>query len=149
MKNKKNHDGSVNAYQTTGKPGHGYTVDFSDPNFKYEIEEHIFDAVLVLNSKGYKTVTSCHGHSRFAYYFRKGIRYNNGPQVTIEFPYSMKLPNTFFIVTGENTTITSNNKVYHLSIKIRPVLEKLFTNKFLCSILTKYCERIPSVYSIN
>ena len=149
MKNKKNADGSVNAYQMSGKPGHGYTVEFNAPNFKDEIEENIFEAVLVLNSKGYKTVTSCHGHSRFAYYFCNAIRYNNGPQVTVEFPYSVKIPSTFFVKVAENKTISSNSKVYHLSIRIRPWLQFFFTNKVLCSIITKYCEDLPSVYSIN
>ena len=149
MKNKKNYDGSVNAYQVTGNPVYGYTVEFNNPEFKSEIEEHIFEAVLLLNSKGYKTVTSCHGHSLYDYYFHNAIKYNNGPQVTIEFPHSIKMSNTFFITVDENRAIVSNNKISHLSIRIRPILERFFTNKLLCRIITKYCEDLPSVYSIN
>ena len=148
-KNKKNKDGSINSYQITKELGHGYSVKFNTVDFQDEIEEHIFDAVLTLNNKGYNTVTSCHGHSKFAYYFKNAIRYNDGPQVTVEIPYSFKFPYSMFIETKENQTIESTQTGYYVSIRPKSWIRFFFTNKVLCSIITKYCERIPSVYSID
>lgn len=147
--NKKNHDGSVNSYQETGNPGSGYTVSFGNSNFKDEIEENIFEAVILLNSKGYETVTSCHGHSRFAYYFCNAITWNLGPVVTIKHTENINFPSTFFVTTSVNGTIPLTETHRYTEVHIRSWLEVFFTNKFLCSILTRYCERLPSVYDIN
>ena len=147
MQNKKNKDGSVNAFQQTGRPGYGVTVDFSDSNFKNNIEDNIVDAVLILNNKGYKTITSCHGHSRYNYYFKNSIRYNNGPQITIELPYKINLPNSLSISTVENSTIKSNTKNYYISIRVKPWFEYFFTNKFLCKMIEEYCNKLPSADS--
>lgn len=147
-KNKLNFDGSINSFQVTGKPGHGYSVPFNSNDFDKEIEPNILDAVLILNNKGYSTVTSCQGHSVYNYYFNNAIRYNDGPQVTVKLLNNTNLPNTFFVIVKENKTIEDNNYFY-LSIRIKPWIGKFFTNKFLCSILTKYCEDLPSVYSVN
>jgi len=148
-KNKLNFDGSINSFQITGEPGHGYSVPFKiSDDFDKEIEPNILDAVLILNNKGYSTITSCQGHSRYNYYFNNAIRYNNGPQITVKLLNNINLPNTFFVTVKENTTIEDNDYFY-LSIHIKPWIEKFFTNKFLCRILTKYCEDLPSVYSID
>jgi hypothetical protein len=147
-KNKLNFDGSINSFQITGKPGHGYSVPFNSDDFDKEIEPNILDAVLILNNKGYRTVTSCQGHSKYDYYFNNAIRYNDGPQVTVSFLKNVYLPNTFFVMTTENKSI-NDDRYFHVSIRIKPWIGKFFTNKFLCSILTKYCEDLPSVYSIN
>jgi len=149
MKNRKNKDGSVNSYAITSELGHGYTVSFGDPDFEKEIEENIFDAVFILNSKGYKTVTSCHGHSWFDYYFKNALRYNDGPQITIELPYEARLPFSVFLKFKQNQTIDCKQKVYNISIRPRRWLSFFFTNKVLCSIITRYCKDMPSVYSIN
>jgi hypothetical protein len=144
MKNRKNKDGSVNAYQDTGKLGQGVTVEFSDLNFKNNIEDNILDAVLELNSKGYKTVTSCHGHSKFDYYINKSLRYNDGPQVTIELPHKVNLPNSLLISTEENSTIQSDTKNYYISIRVNSWLRYFFTNKKLCNIIIEYCKEMPN-----
>lgn len=148
-KNKLNSDGSVNSFQITGEVGHGYSVPFNSNDFIDEIEVDILDAVLILNNKGYKTVTSCQGHSKFNYYFKNAIRYNDGPQVTIELPHSCSLPFSFFIQTKENETMDFEKSVQFISIRPRRWIRNFFTNKFLCSIITKYCERISDVYSID
>tara|TARA_B110000285_G_C14943912_1_gene523388 strand:+ start:92 stop:580 length:489 start_codon:yes stop_codon:yes gene_type:complete len=144
MKNRKNKDGSVNAYQDTGKLGQGVTVEFSDLNFKNNIEDNILDAVLELNSKGYKTITSCHGHSRFDYYINKSLRYNDGPQVTIELPYKINLPNSLLISTEENSTMQFDTKNYYISIRVNSWLKYFFTNKKLCSKIQEYCKKMPN-----
>ena len=145
MQNKKNKDGSVNAFQQTGRPGYGVTVDFSDSNFKNNIEDNILNAVLILNNKGYKTVTSCHGHSRYNYYFKDAIRYNTGPQITIQLPYKVNLPISLLISTTENLTIESNTESYFISIRVKSCFEYFFTNKKLCSIIEAYCKKLPNV----
>lgn len=145
MQNKKNKDGSVNAFQQTGRPGYGVTVDFSDSNFKNNIEDNILNAVLILNNKGYKTVTSCHGHSRYNYYFKDAIRYNTGPQITIQLPYKVNLPSSLLISTIENLTIESNTESYFISIRVKSCFEYFFTNKKLCSIIEAYCKKLPNV----
>lgn len=145
MQNKKNKDGSVNAFQQTGQPGYGVTVDFSDSNFTNNIEANILDAVLILNNKGYKTVTSCQGHSRYNYYFEDAIRYNTGPQITIQLPYKVNLPSSLLISTTENLTIESNTESYFISIRVKPCFEYFFTNKKLCSIIEAYCKKLPNL----
>lgn len=147
--NRKNYDGSVNSYYKTKQKGAGYSVDFYSKDFKDEIEENIFEAVLFLNSKGYTTVTSCHGHSRLAHYFCNTIRYTMGPQVTLKLPYNVKIPSTLFVQLIPNDTMENDEIYYYTKICIRPWLEIFFTNKFLCSIITRYCERLPIVYDIN
>ena len=147
MKNKRNNDSSVNAFRDTGNPGYGVTVEFSDSNFTDNIEDNILDAVLVLNNKGYKTVTSCHGHSRYSYYFKKSIRYNNGPQITIALPYKINLLNSLLISTTENSTINLDTNSYYISIRVKPWIEKLFTNKVLCNMIEEYCKKMPSFES--
>jgi len=144
MKNKRNNDGSVNAFQDTGTPGYGVTVEFSDSNFTNNIEDNILDAVLILNNKGYKTVTSCQGHSRYNYYFKDAIRYNTGPQITVQLPYKVNLPSSLLISTTENLTIESNTESYFISIRVKPCFEYFFTNKKLCSIIEEYCKRLPN-----
>jgi hypothetical protein len=147
MYNKRNEDGSVNSYKDTKILGHGYYVPFGDINFSNEIERNIYNSVLILNYKGYKTVTSCHGHSIFSYIFKKGLYFNSGPRVTVSFDRSVKLKNTLLIKTHINDSIDDGS--CNISIRVRYIFERMFTNKFLCAIIERYCEKLPYAYDIN
>lgn len=115
--NKKNKDGSINAYYENNKPGFGYTVSNDHPLFKEQIEENIWPAVATLVGKGYKTVTSCQGHSKEDYDKGKAIRYNGGPQVTIYFESEEEATNFINnfkndeVKASYNTTMNSRNYV--------------------------------------
>lgn len=146
--NKKNKDGSVNSFQLTENPGHGFYVPLHYTRFTEQIEEHILPAVLHLNSVGYKTVTSCQGHSLFDYLFKKAIRFNFGPQITIEVEkeVSKQLFTTvenFFVKVVENNTIEfdKSDKMF-VSFKIKFLLNFFFTNKFLCKQIYKVIQHV-------
>lgn len=147
--NEKNIDGSVSSYAKTKQPGHGYYVPFSNPNFQEQVEENILPAVMLLNSKGYKTVTSCHGHSFFDYFFNNGIRVNGGPQITVELLESevqqfINSVNSLLISTRINNSIEIGNQIgtVNISIKPRSLISKCFTNKFLCKQIYKAIENV-------
>lgn len=135
--NKKNKDGSVNSFQDTGTPGSGYTVPFSDSKFLDQIEENILPAVLNLNTKGYPTITSCHGHSILNYIFNQGIDINAGPSITIRVhktlvPYLETHFKNFFIKTVVNDSMEEFDEVINLRIVSRFFISLFFTNRFLC-----------------
>jgi hypothetical protein len=115
--NKKNHDGSVNSFHETQKPGHGYTIPISHPEFKSQIEPLIWPHVMLLISKGYVTITSCQGHSFLDYHLRGAIRKNDGPQITLklrserEVIKTVNKLNTLFVSCAQNTTMTKPTKV--------------------------------------
>jgi hypothetical protein len=145
--NKKNLDGSVNSFYITKEPGHGFFVPVSSKLFCEQIEEDILPSVLHLTSVGFKTITSCHGHSLYNYLFKNAIRFNFGPQVTVEVNQFdgirlLSLRN-FFVKTIENKTIEFDNvnKMY-ISFRIRFFLNFFFTNKFLCNQLYKAIQNV-------
>jgi hypothetical protein len=144
--NKQNFDGSINSFWKTKSLGHGYYIPFDNETFKNQIEENILTAVMLLNLSGYKTVSSCHGHSEFDRIFKKALRSNSGPQITVAVPnndllYFQKHFRSFFISTQVNNTIeiTDPNCTY-ISIFSRPIVSKILPNKFLCNHITKLCE---------
>jgi hypothetical protein len=146
--NKLNIDNSVNSYADTTDPGHGYYVPFNIPNFKDRIEEDIFPSVFILNANGFKTVTSCHGHSLYSFLFGNGLQFTFGPQITIEINkhdkrYIRKIFNNLFITTITNTTIkTENRDLIYISIRPRLVVNMLLSNQFLCKQIYKMCKGI-------
>lgn len=146
--NRQNIDGSINSYQQTKDPSHGYYVPFSDYNFLKQIESLILGSVILLNSKGIKTITSCHGHSFFKYCFRKGIKFNFGPQITVEVnpidSYKIKKHfNTIFLTTMKNNTIESRkDNMHYISIRPRALLSSLMPNSVLCQIIESRCKEL-------
>jgi hypothetical protein len=147
--NKKNVDGSVSSYYITNDPGQGCYVPFNNRDFIEQIEENILPAVMHLNSNGYKTITSCQGHSLFDYIFKNAIRFNYGPQITIEVDKSQvkKLVSTFsnfLIKVSINKTITINPITDSVYISIKPwfVVSFFFTNKFLCNEIYKVVNNV-------
>ena len=115
--NKKNKDGSVNSFQETQKPGHGYSIPISHPEFKSQIEALIWPHVILLISKGYVTITSCEGHSFLDYYLRGAIRKNSGPQITLKLKSEREVKqvvdklNTFIISCAQNSTMSKATKI--------------------------------------
>ena len=146
--NKLNSDRSVSSFSETATPGHGYSIPFDHKNFKDQIEEDIYPAVEFLNLLGYKTVTSCHGHSLYSFLFGNGLRFNSGPQITIEINKQdnhqvKKIFNNFFITTVVNNTINLvNQDLIHISIRPRLIVNILFSNQFLCKKIYKICKDI-------
>ncbi len=146
--NKQNIDGSVNSYQETKILGHGYHIPFDAKNFDTQIEKNIYNAVLLLNLRGYKTITSCQGHSRFDKIFNNGLRVNAGPQITVEVLNSevekfQKHFKTFFITTDINLTIEmKTNDSTYISIFPKSFIRNFLTNKFFCNKITELCETL-------
>ena len=143
--NKKNWDGSVNSYQDTGLPGHGYFVPFNDLNFEEQVEEHIFPVVLYLTAQGYVTVTSCQGHSLYSYLLGKSIRWNSGPQVTVIVEpvcvpeFKKKFSNHIFTVDENIVEVFGHGDKIGLSIRPRLWANFIFTNKSLCIKMLLLC----------
>lgn len=79
--NRRNEDGSVNAYHDNPTKGFGYYVRPNHPDFRQQIEDGIWPAVEILMKKGYKTVISCHGH--YCNRVEDGTPYIEAPYVTI------------------------------------------------------------------
>lgn len=149
LTNKQNNDGSVNSYQDTGKLGTGYYVPFTDPTFVEQIEPNIFLAVFLLNAKGYKTVSSCQGHSVYDKYTRGALRTNAGPQVTVEVPCNQVIDfvahfKSYWVTTEVNDSIDNktNNCIY-ISVRSNPIISSFFTNRFLCKKIAQLCETLP------
>jgi hypothetical protein len=103
-------------------------IPISHPNFLEQLEEHIAPSVLLLLSKGYTTVSSCHGHGL-------GKR----PYVVIDKKSNMKdfdkLVDNFFIEATEQ-----NNKwIFHS----KGNLHLFFTKKFICKQIEKAVSNLP------
>lgn len=134
--NKKNKDESINSFQDTLKSGTGYSVPFSDTRFMSQIEKHILPSVLNFNSKGYTTLTSCHGHGIFNFIFKSGVSISR-PSITLRVNrdnvfYLKKHFNTFFIKTEISDSIDKVEKDINLRITSKLFVSLFFTNKFLC-----------------
>ena len=146
--NKVNIDGSVNAYDKTTTPGFGYHVPFSLLSFEDQIEKNIFPAVFLLNSKGIKTYTSCQGHSLYSYLFGHGLRFNAGPQITIEVHTQdlhrfKKTFSSMFITTAINLSIEQSDlNIVYLSIRPRFILAFFLPNKFICKKIFDLCDAV-------
>lgn len=112
--NQKNPDGSVNAWYAKKSRGFGYHVPYGVDEFCSQIEEGILASVMFLNRRGYRTYTSCHGHSKKDFDAGKSINYNSGPQITIHFDteeamekFKDRLKQSRLTV-GENPTLVGN-----------------------------------------
>ena len=142
--NQKNFDGSVSSYFETNQPGAGYSVPFSHTEFLSQIEENILEAVLILNSKGYTTITSCHGHSLFQFVFKKAIRFNSGPQITIKLEQidraTIKKFSNWLISSSINDSISNYGN--YLSIRVRKPLNVVLSNKLSCRIIENFCRKL-------
>jgi hypothetical protein len=103
-------------------------VPLSHPDFLEQLEEHIAPSVLLLLSKGYRTVSSCHGHGL-------GKR----PYVVIDKESKMKnfdkLVNNFFVEANEY----HNKWVFHS----KGSLHLFFTKKFICKQIEKQLNHLP------
>lgn len=138
--NQKNFDGSVSSYCDTKKPGTGYYVPFNHSDFKNQIEPNILESVLLLNSKGYHTVTSCQGHSIFDFVFRKGLRFNLGPHITIKLENKNKKLSSFMISSSINYTMPTDSN--YIKIKVRTPFSMILPNTWLCKIIEKFCRNL-------
>lgn len=143
--NKKNKDGSVNAYWNTKIKDYGYFVSFADSQFITQVEEDILESVVILNLKGYHTRTSCCGHGLFKYIIRQGLSYNSGPQITVQVKEEnletlKNIFNTFFIRSIINRTIECAPGSMYVSVRCRPIINRFSTNRFLCSKIEQLCK---------
>lgn len=146
--NKKNPDGSVNGYWNTKVNDFGYFIPFTDPEFSTQVEEDIVEAVTILNLKGYHTRTSCCGHGLFKHLIGKNQSYNSGPQITLRVKEEnletlKSLFSTFFIRTIINRTIPCEPGSIYISVRCRALINRFFTNKFLCSKIEQLCKEVP------
>lgn len=132
--NRKNIDGSINSFYVKKQLGHGYSIPISHPKFRSQIEDKIWPGVEALVNRGYFTVTSCEGHSLFSYYFKKGLRVNSGPQISIklnnqeETNKTIMAINSFSIKCARNNTMRNPNIV---SIRCRFSFLPMFFQRLL------------------
>lgn len=114
--NKKNTDGSINAWYLTKEKGYGISVPISNKKFREQIEDGIWPAVECLIDNGHITVTSCEGHGVIKYLFGNGIRYNRGPHVTIVGNISI---DTLCVLSRPNKTIDMGDDREYTSLSFR------------------------------
>jgi hypothetical protein len=129
---------SINSYR--GLTG----VTFNNTDFLKQLDPNIADAVMILNSKGYVSVGSCHGHSIIEYLFTDRQNFVlTGPYIQIQanstqIDYLLKTFDTLLTVAKieDNTTIW---------IEARFLFRLFLTNKYLSNKITEICKKIEII----